>query len=305
MRSNNEYARHTPVLLDEVIEYLKPRRGNIILDATVGCGGHAEALLRNIVPGGSLIGVDQDEEALHYADELLKRSYASSYVVVKGNFSDIDRILGGRGIRAVNGMLFDLGVSSLQLDNAGRGFSIMKNGPLDMRMDRSRALTAYDVVNRYSEDALMAMIRDLGEERHARRIASFIVRQRKTGPITTTDELADLIRKAVGVWYRSQKIHPATRTFQAVRIEVNNELDMLRRTLEKIPLFLQRGGRACVISFHSLEDRIVKHAFRGLAATGAFTVITRKPITPGRAECITNPRSRSAKLRVIEAAGTL
>lgn len=296
---------HTPVLLQEVIEHLNLKQGDVILDATLGCGGHAQAVLEKIVPGGSLIGVDQDEEALHHAESRLSIVGASSYRVpvvrfVKGNFSDVDNILAKFEVGSVNGMVMDLGVSSVQLDNATRGFSIAHDGPLDMRMDRSAQLTAYDVVNRYPEERLAEIIKEYGEERHARSIAARIVAQRKVNRIASTAALAGLVASTVGRHYRGLRIHPATRTFQAIRIEVNQELEKLAATLKKIPDLLIQGGRVCIISFHSLEDRIVKYQFRTFAKNGVMKIITKKPIVASRAECMSNPRSRSAKLRVAE-----
>jgi len=294
---------HTPVLLNEVIEYLKPEPGDVVVDATLGCAGHAEAVLTKISPGGSLIGVDQDEEALHCAEERLKKFSASSYRVVKANFGDLDKVLGNLNVTKVDGMIFDLGVSSLELDDATRGFSLQKDGPLDMRMDRSGDLTAYDVVNRYPEDKLVEIIRSYGEERHARIIASTLVRARRSHKISGTAELAGLIERTIGRYYRKYRIHSATRTFQAIRIEVNRELERLTAALSMIPDLLAIGGRACIISFHSLEDRIVKNQFRDYAHAGRMKILTKKPVTPAGAECSLNPRARSAKLRAAEIIG--
>ena len=294
---------HVPVLLNEVLDFLAPARGGVFVDATAGCGGHAAEILKRLPPEGILIGIDRDEEALAIAGNRLEAVSPGKSKLVKGNFAEIKFILDKLGIRGINGILFDLGVSSIQLDKGYRGFSILNDGPLDMRMDRSSALTAYDVINRYPERALSDLFWSMGEERQARRIARHVVYARKKKPVETAGELAEIVKKAA--WRRGgrQKIHPATRVFQAVRIEVNGELDALKSALQELAGCLVKGARVCVISFHSLEDRIVKHFFRDMSGTGAFRLMNKKPVTAGAEEVENNPRSRSAKLRCAEYLG--
>ncbi len=288
---------HFPVLLDESVSLLLEGGGRLFVDATVGLGGHAyEILKRN--PEAYLIGIDKDEEALERAEERLKE-FEGRFSLYRADYSDIDLVLKEEGVEEVDGILMDLGVSMLQLKTPKRGFSFMEEAPLDMRMDKSQRLTAYDVVNRYSERELYRILKEYGEERFAGRIARAIVQARRKKPIETTKELAEIVEKAVPKGFY-KKIHPATKTFQAIRIEVNGELDSLKNALVKIPNLLNRGGRVAVISFHSLEDRIVKHTFRFFEREGKLRVLTKKPITPGEEEIKKNPPSRSAKLRVAE-----
>ncbi|MFH1791594.1 MAG: 16S rRNA (cytosine(1402)-N(4))-methyltransferase RsmH [Candidatus Omnitrophota bacterium] len=294
---------HKPVLLEEVIEYLKPENGDVILDATVGCGGHACAILGKILPNGILIGLDTDDEALGAAAESLGPFPEKSVRLAQNNFADFNMVLEKMGVDKVDGVVADLGVSSLQLDSAGRGFSIGADGPLDMRMDRGSSITAGAVVNKYREDRLSEIFWTYGEERFARRIARFIVKRRSEKPIQTTHELAGLVMRASGRGRGRARIHPATRVFQALRIEVNRELESLKGFLDKLPSFLRKGARVCVISFHSLEDRMVKVAFRKYAAEGKIRILTKKPLRPSEQEMAHNPRSRSAKMRVGECLG--
>lgn len=298
-----ECGFHNPVLTKEIIGFLRPKDGDKILDATIGCGGHARLILQRIHASGLLIGIDRDESSLRIAGEKLKK-FGESYKLMQSNFSDIDRVLSSIGISAVDGALFDLGLSSYQLEDPARGFSFTRDGLLDMRMDRSRGESAYDIVNRYPRKELERIIRDFGGERFYRRITGFILDGRKRGAISSTLELAGLIRKAVGRNYKSQKIHPATRTFQALRIAVNRELDSLNTGLIKAVKLLARGGRMCVISFHSLEDRITKFKFKEFKKNGLGHIITKKPLIPADDEIRVNPRARSAKLRVFEKTGT-
>lgn len=292
---------HKPVLAKDIIYYLNPENKDIIIDATVGTGAHARLILDKISPHGSLIGIDRDGETLKEAEKNLSSYNSSLYKLVKRNFSEIDAVLTDLNIERVDGILFDLGISSFQLDDGARGFSITKSGALDMRADRrEQALNAAQIIARYREDDLREIIKTFGEERYARRIAAAIVKEREKKPIRTTGDLAEIILKAVGGKYKRQKIHPATRTFQALRIEVNRELDAVREALEKLPGIMNKGARACVISFHSLEDRIVKNSFKKFAKEGICKIMTKKPITPGDEELRDNPRSRSAKLRVAE-----
>ena len=306
-------AKHVSVLLDECIENLAIKPDGIYVDGTLGLGGHSYEIASRLTTG-RLIGIDRDETAIARAGERLA-PFAGKITLVHGNFSDTASILDDLGIDAVDGMLFDLGVSSPQLDEAERGFSYQQDAPLDMRMNPDRPFSAYDVVNGYDEDELDRVIFTYGEERWARRIAQFIVKEREAKPIETTGELVDIIKKAVPKGARKDGPHPAKRTFQAIRIEVNGELEVLQRAIDDVAARLAVGGRLCIITFHSLEDRIVKEAFRkqenpcicppqfpvcvcGKKPLGR--VITRKPILPSKEELEENPRSRSAKLRVLE-----
>jgi 16S rRNA (cytosine1402-N4)-methyltransferase len=287
-------VQHVPVMLKEVTEMLQPQHNGIYIDATVGLGGHAEAILQR--SGGCvLIGIDRDEMALEISRERLGK-YSDVYLV-RDNFSNMKNVAEDLGFNSVNGILLDAGISTLQLKAEDRGFSFVKAETLDMRMDQSQEFTARDVVNKYPEKKLADIIWKYGEERFSRRIAKAIVYARKKKPVTSCDELAGIIEKAVG---RRGRIHPATRTFQAIRIEVNKELDELSAAVESGAELLQKGGRFCVLSYHSLEDRIIKNAFKKLAKDGLFNIITRKPLVPGREEQRSNPSSRSAKLRVGE-----
>lgn len=306
-------AKHVSVLLDECIENLAIKPGGIYVDGTLGLGGHSYEIASRLTTG-RLIGIDRDETAIARAGERLA-PFAGKITLVHGNFSDTASILDDLGIDAVDGMLFDLGVSSPQLDEAERGFSYMNDAPLDMRMDRSEGLTAYDVVNDYSADRLNRIFWDYGEERYARRISSAIIAAREKKPVETTFELVDIIKGALPAAALREKQHPAKRCFQAIRIAVNDELGAISALMDTAPDKLKLGGRLCVISFHSLEDRIVKS---GIAArengctcpreapicTCGFIKtlksVCRKPILPGADEIERNPRARSAKLRVAE-----
>ena len=306
-------AKHVSVLLDECIENLAIKPDGIYVDGTLGLGGHSYEIASRLTTG-RLIGIDRDETAIARAGERLA-PFAGKITLVHGNFSDTAFILDDLGIDAVDGMLFDLGVSSPQLDEAERGFSYMNDAPLDMRMDRSEGLTAYDVVNDYSADRLNRIFWDYGEERYARRISAAIVAAREKKPIETTFELVDIIKGALPAAALREKQHPAKRCFQAIRIAVNDELGAISALMDTAPDKLKIGGRLCVISFHSLEDRIVKS---GIAArengctcpreapicTCGFIKtlksVCRKPILPGADEIERNPRARSAKLRVAE-----
>jgi len=282
---------HIPVLLKEVIENLNPLPGKVYVDGTIGGGGHAREILKRILPGGRLIGIDLDDEALKVAEVTL-RDFSEGLILIKENYSNLVNILQGLAIDKVDGILLDLGISSLQL-RGGRGFSLDDIGPLDMRMDRSLEITAGDVVNKFSEDRLAKIIWEYGEEKMAKRIARSIVKAR---PIYSARELAQLISRLSR--RGTKRIHPATKTFQALRIFVNGELNSLSQALKDGATILNPKGRFCVISFHSLEDRIVKDNFRHLKG---LRVLTKKPITPSLEEIRRNPRARSAKLRVAEA----
>ena len=288
---------HQPVMTAEVVRLLEPQRGGLFVDCTTGLGGHSLALLE----GGAtrVIGLDRDPDALPLASQRLA-AFAGHVELVHSDYRQLGAVLDSRGITAVNGILADLGVSSMQFDAEGRGFSFRRDEPLDMRMDRSHGPTAADLIARAEEEDLANVIFQFGEERHSRRIARAIVRVRDAAPIRTTGALAEIVRRSVPV-RGYQRIDPATRTFQALRIWVNRELEGLDVFLQDAARRLLAGARFVVITFHSLEDRIVKHTFRGLAAAGeAWQVLTRKPIGPGDEEVARNPRARSAKLRAIE-----
>ncbi len=285
---------HVPVMPEEVLEALKVRENGIYVDATVGTGGHAEYILRR-AGRCTLIGIDRDEKAIETAAGRLKG--LENVHLVRGNYSDMGSIVSNLGYAGVSGILLDIGVSALHLKSEGRGFSFLRDEPLDMRMDQAQALTARDVVNTYPEKDLAGLIYRYGEERHSRRIARAIVRARRRKPVESCRELADIISRAIG---RRGRIHPATRTFQAIRIEVNRELEELSAAIEEGVSLLEKGGRLCVLSYHSLEDRIVKNAFKKMAKEGRLMIITGKPLVPGQAEQRLNPSSRSAKLRVGE-----
>lgn len=308
---------HKPVLLNEVIEGLNIRPDGIYVDGTLGGGGHSEEIAKRLGPGGRLIGIDRDEDAIRAATERL-RPYGDRVTIVRGNYEDLPDIIHSQGIEKADGILLDLGVSSFQLDEGERGFSYRTEAPLDMRMDRRQSLSAYEVVNEYSEQDLYHIIRDLGEDRFAKNIAKHIVMERAKEPIRTTTQLAEIIKQAIPARMREGGGHPAKRTFQAIRIEVNRELDILTQSLEPLIDVLAPHGRLCIISFHSLEDRAVKNAFRkaqdpcicpkdlpvcvcGRKPKGR--VVTRKPIISGEEELQENNRAHSAKLRIFEAVG--
>ena len=306
--------QHKSVLLQECIDALNIRPDGIYLDGTLGGAGHSSQIARRLTEGGRLIGVDRDRTALAAAKERLA-PYADRVTLVHSNFAEIDAILDSLGIPAVDGMLFDLGVSSPQLDDASRGFSYMADAPLDMRMDKDDALTAGAVVNTWPQGELRRILYDYGEERYAPQIAAAICRAREKAPIETTLELVDIIRSAMPAQALREKQHPAKRSFQAIRIAVNDELGAVSRMMQAAVGRLNPGGRLAVITFHSLEDRIVKsqmqQAARGCTCPPEFPVcvcgkkplvklVTRKPIVSGPAELEENPRARSAKLRVAE-----
>lgn len=304
---------HIPVLLNEVIEGLNIDPEGIYVDGTLGGAGHSYEIAKRL-KGGRLIGIDRDEDAIAAASERLE-PFSDRVTIVRGNYGDMADILGDIGISEVDGILLDLGVSSHQLDEAERGFSYREDAPLDMRMDRRDELTAYDVVNTYTEAELTRILKDYGEERFAGSIARHIVRAREERPVSTTFELSDIIKASIPAKYRDKKGHPAKRSFQAIRIEVNHELDILRDSLNGMIDILKPGGRLCVISFHSLEDRIVKQAMRtaedpcicpkdfpvcvcGRKPKGRC--VSRKAITAADNELDTNNRAHSAKLRIFE-----
>ncbi|MCK4851680.1 MAG: 16S rRNA (cytosine(1402)-N(4))-methyltransferase RsmH [Candidatus Omnitrophica bacterium] len=290
---------HVPVLVKEVIHNLDPAPGDIVLDATVGGGGHSEEILRRILPGGRLIAVDRDGEALERARRRLK-GFSPSVTYVNGDFRNIDGIFDSLGIDGIDRALFDLGMSSFQVDDERRGFSFSGRGPLDMRFDLRQQLSAAEIVNKFSQALLADIIKSFGEERYAALVAKKICAARKKKRIETTSELRAIIIDAIGRKYRGQRLHPAARTFQALRIYTNDELAAAGEGVSKAVDHLRPKGRICVISFHSLEDRIVKNIFRDMAKGRGLGILTRKPITPGMEEIRNNPRARSAKLRVSE-----
>ena len=306
--------RHTPVLLDQCIENLNIRPDGIYVDGTLGGGGHSFHICERLSEQGMLIGIDRDRDALEAAEKRLQGFSCRKYFV-QSNYADIRTVLAEKGIEKIDGALLDIGVSSFQLDNAERGFSYMQDAPLDMRMNREDDLTAYDVVNSYDRDELTRIIREYGEERWASRIAAFIVRARAEKPVESTSELVELIKEAIPARARRSGPHPAKRTFQAIRIEVNDELGELSRAVDEYLDVMNPGGRLCIITFHSLEDRIVKQKLQKRAdpctCPPEFPVcvcgkkadirkMTRKPIVAEASELDLNPRARSAKLRVCE-----
>ena len=302
---------HVPVLLDEVVAGLQPRPGGRFVDCTIGLGGHAAAILERISPSGRLLGIDADPNAIKISKDRFS-NYGEAVTLVNDNFVNLDAICKEYLFHPVDGILFDLGVSSLQLDTAERGFSFHLDAPLDMRFSPEQGLTASDIVNRFSEQELAKLIERYGEERHSRRIARYIAQNR---PITTTAELAQLVEQASIASSRRSRIHPATRTFMALRIAVNSELQNLELALKQTPDLLRPGGRLTVISYHSLEDRIVKQFMRYAASScvcppgtiicrcghvPTLKLISRKVIKPASLEIESNPRSRSARLRIAE-----
>lgn len=310
----SEQFTHIPVLLEETLELLAPARGGVFIDGTLGGGGHAEAVLNRLPETGRLIGIDRDWEAVRAAGERLA-SYGSRFTALHGNFFDMKALLHENGVSQADGILLDLGVSSHQLDTQARGFSYKTDAPLDMRMDQGAALSAKDVVNNYPEAELTRIFFAYGEERFSKRIAERICSIREQYPIETTLQLAQIVRDAIPGKYRNEPQHPARRTFQALRIEVNGELSGLDRAVEQACDLLQKGGRLCIITFHSLEDRIVKQAFRRFenpctcppsapicicGKEPKAKILTKKPLTASEQEEAQNSRSTSAKLRCIE-----
>ena len=290
-------ALHEPVLVTEAVDLLAVTRGGVFVDCTVGLGGHSRAMLA--AGATRVIGLDRDLAALALAAEALA-AFDDRVELVHADFRDLPAVLAARQLTEIDGALADLGVSSLQLDADGRGFSFRRDEPLDMRMDRTRGATAADLLNTCDEQELSDVIHEYGEERYARRVARAIVAARLRAPLRTTGELAAIVRRVVP--RGRQRIDPATRTFQALRIRVNRELEGLERFLRDVVAHLRRGARLVVISFHSLEDRIVKHTFRALerGVEGLVRVLTKRPLRTGPEECARNPRARSARLRAVE-----
>jgi len=292
---------HLPVLPHELVALLEPSGCRVIVDCTVGAGGHAELLLEAAGGEARLIGIDVDEASLHLAREHLRR-FGGRVRLFRANFADLTDVLAEAGAEAADVIVADLGVSSSQLDDPERGLSFIRDGPLDMRMDRRIRQTAADLVNGLEEKELADLIYAFGEERYSRRIARAIVARRKFRRIDRTADLAEIVAGALPMPARRSRrgVHPATRTFQALRIAVNDELGSLDRLLARLPAALAVGGRVGIISFHSLEDRRVKHAFADWVNKGTARLLTRKPVTPGERELTENPRSRSAKLRGLQ-----
>ncbi|MFP4038942.1 MAG: 16S rRNA (cytosine(1402)-N(4))-methyltransferase RsmH [Desulfosudaceae bacterium] len=307
--------RHTPVMPCETVDYLKCEKGMTVADCTIGGGGHAALIAEKIFPGGLLIGIDRDADALKQAATVLK-DYQADVRLVHDNFANLPDILHRLGLEAVDGVLIDLGLSLFQIEGSGRGFSFSRDEPLDMRMDIRQDLTAADIVNHESQAGLRRLFKEYGEERYAARIAGKLVKARSEAPIESSARLADLVHQAYppGARY-GMKIHPATRVFMALRIAVNTELENLKEFLAGIAAVMTSGARLAVLSFHSLEDRIVKHQFRWLEKSCVcppgmplcncdkqpeFRIITRKPVRPGEAETAENPMARSTRLRVAE-----
>lgn len=306
---------HKSVLLDETVDSLNVKNGGIYVDGTLGGGGHSYQILKRMNGKGRLIGIDQDEDAICAATERL-REYGDMVTIVRDNYCNIKNVLDNLGITGVDGIVLDLGVSSYQLDTSERGFSYMEDGPLDMRMDNRKNITAEDIVNDYSEMELFHIIRDYGEDKFAKNIAKHIVMERQKERITTTGQLADIVKAAIPMKVRAAKGgHPAKKTFQAIRIELNRELDVLKQSIDTMIDLLNDDGRLCIITFHSLEDRIVKNSFRknenpctcppdfpvcvcGKKSKGK--IITRKPVVPSAEELEENRRAKSSKLRVFE-----
>lgn len=305
--------KHIPILLDKVIDGLKIKKDGIYVDGTLGGAGHSIEIVKRL-DKGKLIGIDQDTDALDKASQVLK-DHKDKVVLVHDNYKNIHNILKDLGIEKVDGIFIDIGVSSYQLDQASRGFSYHNDAPLDMRMDRSKEFSAKDIVNKYSKEEIEEILLKYGEESWGKRIAEFILEERKTGPINTTLELVDVIKKAIPKRVRMEGAHPARKTFQALRIEVNGELDILEESIDLMVSLLKPGGRIAIITFHSLEDRIVKEKFKYLFKDcicpkeipickcdkkREIKIITRKPMVADEEEVKINKRSRSAKLRIAE-----
>jgi 16S rRNA (cytosine1402-N4)-methyltransferase len=305
--------KHIPVLFHEIMDIMAPQPGEVFVDCTLGGGGHSRGFLERMGDDGRLIGIDQDTNALQAAGANLAE-FGDRVTYVHSNYNNLDEILNTYAPDGVDGILFDIGVSSHQLDEKDRGFSYMQDAPLDMRMNQSQNFSAWDVVNTYSEEELHRIIKEYGEERWAKRVAQFIVEFRKEKPVETTGELVDIIKRAIPKGAREEGSHPAKRTFQAIRIEVNDELGVLTRTISVAAKHLKKGGRLGIISFHSLEDRIVKEQFRYLASdciclpelpfcqcdkVSEVKILTRKPVTATKEELEANSRSKSAKFRAV------
>ena len=299
MTPQSTAAWHQPVMGAEALGLLDPRPGDVMVDGTAGTGGHSLMILPHLLPEGRLIAIDRDREPLELARKRLTE-FTPQVTFAHGNFRNLAELLDELHVSAVDGVLLDLGMSSLQVDQPQRGFSFSKEGPLDMRMDHEQEETAGALVNELSADELEQLIQELGEERFARRIAQRILHVRRAKPIRTTTQLARIVAEAVPASARHGRIHVATRTFQALRMAVNDELGALEALLGDLPRILKPGGRAVILTFHSLEDRMVKRAFAQGLRDGRWAVLTKKPLRPSQEECVQNPRARCAKLRSIE-----
>jgi len=290
--AGSENGIHKPVLKNEVLRILKPTSGNIYVDGTIGMGGHSLAILESSAPSGFVIGLDWDNESLQIASQRLSK-FKDRIRIVQANYAEIPSVLKRLNIKKIDGILIDLGVSSLQLDKPERGFSFQSDGPLDMRMDKEKKVTAADLLKKLSKEELADIFFNYGEERQSRRIAEKLVEARNITSIITTRQLAEIVDSAVPKRFHPKRIHVATRVFQALRIAVNRELDNLVRLLDEAPTVLKKGAKICIITFHSIEDRIVKQAFN----TKFYKNLTHKPLIPTDHEIKDNPRARSAKLR--------
>lgn len=290
---------HIPVLLEEVIEYLNPQPNENFIDCTFGNGGHSQEIFKRIKPGGKILGIEWDIKTVERIEaDNKKLEFGENLLLVNDTYSNLKNIVEKNNFHPVNGILFDLGMSSWDIEGSGRGFSFLKNEPLDMRFNENNPLTAFEIINKWPEEKLADVFYQYGEERRARAVARHIVSARKEKPIETTMDLAAIVKKAMPVRQKFSRIHPATRVFQALRIAVNDELNNLEIGLKAGLEILAPGGRITVISFHSLEDRIVKNFFRDKFKEGKLKILTKKPVIAGEDEVARNPRSRSAKLRV-------
>lgn len=292
---------HIPVLLQEVIAYLQIKKGMLVVDCTVGPGGHAEEILKRVGESGYLIGIDRDGEVLREAEKRLS-GISNRFKLFHANYRDINLVLKDAGFGKIDGALFDLGASSYQMERPDRGFSIKSDGPLDMRMDRTDAVTASNIVNGCTKQELAFIFKKFGEESFSNRIAERILKERRKKRVENTSRLASLIAEELPARYGSKRIHPATKVFMAIRIAVNREIENIEEGLNKIIPYLNTGSRICVITFHSIEDRVVKNVLKDFKKSQQIKIIAKKPIRPTYEEIINNPRSRSAKLRVAEKA---
>lgn len=295
-------TKHIPVLLNETIKYLDIQKDDVVVDGTLGAGGHSREICSLLGKNGTLIGIDQDSDAISRAKGVLDK-YKCNVVLRNENFRNLDKILAEIGIKTVNKILLDIGFSSDQIENSNRGFSFMKEEPLLMTLSNNimeDTLTAEEIVNTWDEENIADVIFGYGEEKFSRMIAKGIIKARDEKPIKNTLELADIIKESVPAWYRRRKIHPATKTFQALRIVVNDEIGALKEGLDTGVRLLSKGGMIAVISFHSIEDRVVKNFFREMSKNGVGEIINKKPISPDRDEILNNKRARSAKLRIFK-----
>ncbi len=291
---------HIPVLLKEVLENLNPQPGEKFIDATIDGGGHATAILEKVQPGGKLLGIEWDNELLkELKSKTQNEKFKENLTLINDSYVNLKKIAEEKGFLEADGILFDLGMSSWHVDQSGKGFSFQKNELLDMRFSSEKEFSALEIVNTWSEEDLLKIISDYGEERFARQIAKSIIEARKAKAITTTAQLAEIIKNSIPSWYGRRKINPATKTFQALRIAVNDELNNITKGLDSALEVLASGGRLAVISFHALEDRIVKERFKSYQKQGLAEILTKKAIKPAYQEVKSNPRSRSAKLRVL------